>query len=349
MSYEIMFDFQKLYEAHKKCRRGKSEKNEVVEFELNLSEELVRLQNELRNKTYKVGEYYKFTIYDPKKREIQALPYRDRIVQHNLCDNILAPLMERYLIYDNSACRKKKGAHFAMDRLTYFFREYYKYHGTQGYILKCDIRKYFDSIDHKVLKTKLSRIIKDADVYDLLVMIIDSYEKSPGKGLPMGNQTSQWFALYYLDSLDRIAKEKCRLKYYTRYMDDCVMICEDKQRLKACLNTLTWHVENELLLSFNKKTQMTSIRNGVDYLGFRFYLTDTGKVVRRLRTSSKKRLKRRLKKFKEQYRNGEVTLADITHSIASYKGHLGHGHTDRLQQKLFHDFVLTKEKSWDEK
>lgn len=135
------------------------------------------------------------------------------------------------------------------------------------------------------MKTKLCRVFKDPDVYQLLEHIIDSYEKTPGKGLPMGNQTSQWFALYYLDGLDRLAKEQYRMKYYTRYMDDCVMICNDKEYLKQCLAAMEQYAEQELLLKFNKKTQITTIKNGVDYLGFRFYLTDTGKVIRRLRTS----------------------------------------------------------------
>lgn len=344
MDYEVMYDFEKLYVAYKKCRRGKLHKTEVIQFELDLSQELVRLKEELEAKTYRLGKYYHFTIYDPKKREIQALPFRDRIVQHNLCDNILEPLLERHLIYDNSACRKGKGTHFAMDRLTGFFREYYKKYGTDGYILKCDIRRYFDSIDHKVLKTKLMRIIKDKDIFHLLECIIDSYETTQGKGLPMGNQTSQWFALYYLDGLDRLIKEKYRIRFYTRYMDDCILICKEKEDLKKCLSAVREYVKEELFLELNEKTQLTTIRNGVDYLGFHFYLSDTGKVIRRLRTSSKRRWKRRLKKFKGQYREGEVQIDEITRSIASYKGHLKHGHTYRLKQKVFHDFVLMKEK-----
>ncbi len=344
MKYEIMYYFDRLYEAYKKCRRGKLQKTEVIQFELNLSEELIKLQEELQAKTYQIGAYYKFAIYDPKKREIQALPFRDRIVQHNLCDNILAPLMERHLIYDNSACRKGKGTHFAMDRLSGFFREYYKKYGAEGYILKCDIHKYFDSIDHKVLKTRLMKIIKDRDVFELLERIIDSYKKTPGKGLPMGNQTSQWFALYYLDGLDRLVKEKYRMKYYTRYMDDCIILCQDKEYLKQCLSAMQYYVEEDLLLAFNEKTQLTAMKDGVDYLGFRFYLTDTGKVIRRLRTGSKRRWKRRLKKIKRQYREDEITLEEVTRSIASYKGHLKHGHTYKLQKKVFHDFVLTKAK-----
>lgn len=296
MNYGIVYDFDKLYEAYKKCRRGKLHKTEVIRFELNLSEELVKLQEELKEKTYRIGKYDKFMIFDPKKREIQALPFRDRILQHNFCDNILAPILERHFIYDNSACRKGKGTHFAMERLTGFFRDYYKSFGTEGYVLKYDIHRYFDSIDHKVLKTKLSRVFQDPDVYQLLEYIIDSYEKTPGKGLPMGNQTSQWFALYYLDGLDRVAKDKYRMKYYTRYMDDGVVLCNDKEYLKQCFAAMEQYAEQELLLKFNKKTQITTIKNGVDYLGFRFYLTSTGKVIRRLRTSSKRRWKRRLKK-----------------------------------------------------
>ena len=320
------------------------QKTEVIQFELNLSEELVKLQKELEEKTYRMGKYYKFTIYDPKQREIQALPFRDRIVQHSFCDNILEPLLERRLIYDNSACRRGKGTHFAMDRLSGFFRDYYKKYGTEGYILKCDIRKYFDLIDHKVLKTKLRRAVKEEAVYRLLEQIIDSYEKTPGKGLPMGNQTSQWFALYYLDGLDRVAKERFRMKYYTRYMDDCVMLCHDKEYLRQCLSAMRYYAEEELLLEFNEKTQITAMKDGVDYLGFRFYLTDTGKVIRRLRTGSKRRWKRRLKKMERQYREDEITFEEISRSIASYKGHLKHGHTYRLKRKVFHDFVLTKEK-----
>lgn len=342
MSYEVMYDFDKLYEAYKKCRKGKSNKTEVIEFELDLSEELVKLQKELREKTYQVGKYKKFTIYDPKKREIQALPFRDRVVQHNLCDNLLMPIFERHLIYDNSACRKEKGTHFAMGRLSGFFRDYYRQFGVQGYILKCDIRAYFDSVDHKVLKTMLMRVVHDKDVYDLLVHIIDSYEKTPGKGLPMGNQTSQWFALYYLDGLDRLIKERYQIKYYTRYMDDAILICNDKQYLKECLREMREYVEQELQLEFNQKTQLVTIKDGVDYLGFHFYLTDTGKVIRRLRTKSKRRWKRRLKKMRRQYRQDELSFEEISRSIASYKGHLRHGHTYRLQQKVFRNFVLSK-------
>ena len=233
--FEKVWDFKNLYEAHKKARLGKRDKTEVIEFEMRLAENLTRLSDEIRTKTYRLGGYYSFMIYDPKEREIQALHYADRVVQHCLCDQVVGPLIDRHLIFDNAACRQGKGTLFAIQRLTLFMQKYYWKFGAQGYVLKCDIRKYFNNIDHEILKDKFRRIIDDPDIRQLLEQIIDSYEYSPGKGLPMGNQTSQWFALYYLDGLDRLIKEQFRVKYYSRYMDDCVLICRDKDELRKIL------------------------------------------------------------------------------------------------------------------
>ena len=180
------------------------------------------LAEELRTETYHISGYYHFTIHDPKVREIYALHYRDRIVQHSLCDNILAPYFETHLIFDNAACRTGKGTLFAINRLNRFLHEHYRKSGTKGYFLKCEIRKFFDSIDHRKLKDKLNAVVDDPRTLRMLYQIIDSYQVSPGKGIPMGNQTSQWFALYYLDGMDRLVKEKHRIRHYTRYMDDCL-------------------------------------------------------------------------------------------------------------------------------
>lgn len=340
--YEKIYDFEHLYQAHKLARRGKGDKFEVIDFEMNLFENLCSLQEELYRKTYRIAGYHKFTIYDPKIRQIQALSYRDRIVQHSLCDNVLMPFFERHLIYDNSACRIGKGTHFSMNRLVKFLQNHYKQYGAKGYFLKCDIRKYFDSVYHMELKTRLHSKIKEEEVYWLLERIIGSYEKTPGRGLPMGNQTSQWFALFYLDPLDRLIKEKLKITYYTRYMDDCILIHPNKAYLKECLAKMTELIEGELKLEFNEKTQIIPIKNGVEYLGFRFYLTDTGKVIKRLKTASKKRFKRRLKKFQKDYRENKVEFKTISQSIASYKGHLKHGHTYKLKKKIFQEFVLSK-------
>ena len=162
--------------------------------------------------------------------------FRDRVVQHCLCDNILKPYFENRLIYDNAACREGKGTDFARDRLTGFLREHYRKHGTKGYILKYDIRHYLDSIDHEILKGMLKNI-PDRNVLGLLYHIIRSHEEGVDpetgrkRGLPLGNQTSQWFALYYLDPMDRLVKERMRIKHYVRYMDDGVLVHESKEYL----------------------------------------------------------------------------------------------------------------------
>lgn len=213
--YDRICDFGNLYRAYLASRRSKRGTREVIQFEMNVGPNLCQLQEELGNQTYQLSGYYHFTIHDPKVREIYALHYRDRILQHSLCDNVLAPYFENHLIYDNAACRTGKGTLFAINRLNGFMHDHFRQHGTDGYFLKCDIRKFFDSIDHQILQQRLAAIVDDPRTLQLLFHIIDSYEVSPGKGIPMGNQTSQWFALFYLDPLDRLVKEKLRIKYYT--------------------------------------------------------------------------------------------------------------------------------------
>ena len=309
---------------------------------MDLAARLWELKERLDDKTYQSDGYYYFNIYDPKEREIQALNYHDRVVQHSLCDNVLAPFFEKRLIYDNCACRKGKGTHFGMKRFTEFMREHYKAHGADGWILKADIRKYFPSIDHGVLLDRLRKKITDPDVMRLLETIVNGFNAETGKGLPMGNQTSQWFALYYLDPVDRLIKEKLQIKHYTRYMDDMVLLHSDKDYLKECLRQMRELCENTLKLELNEKTQIFPIRNGVDYLGWHFYLTDTGKVVKKLRQSGKRRLKKRIKGLQKGYAAGKAGIEDIKMSMAATRGHLMHGHTYKLQKNILDKTVFVR-------
>ena len=337
--YERMTDFKYIYEAYRRTARGKRSKPEVIKYDNNLHMHLWDLQDRLARRVYRLSGYHRFMIHDPKDREIQALSFADRVFQQLLAERVLRPYFEPRLIYDNAACRIGKGTHFAMRRFATFLHEHYRKYGTKGYILRFDIRKYFDSIDHEVLKKKLSRI-PDGDIRTLLYQIIDTYEKTPGKGLPMGNQSSQWFALYYLDRLDRFIKEKLRIKHYVRYMDDGVIVHPDKKFLKEALRQMT-ELIGEDALEFNEKTQIFPISQGTDFLGFRFYLTDTGKVIRRLRSSAKKRLKRRLRAMVRLYRKGELTIADMKEHIRSMQAHLRHGHTRRLIANVMWNTVFS--------
>jgi retron-type reverse transcriptase len=340
--YEKICAFASLYQAHRKARLCKRHKTDVIIFEMDLAANLWDLKKRLEDKTYRVGNYKRFMIYDPKEREIQALCYGDRVVQHSLCDNVLTPFFENRLIYDNCACRTGKGVHFGIRRLEKFLREHYRAHGTEGWILKADIRKYFPSVNHEVLLERLRKTITSPDILALLEMIIHSYNADVGKGLPMGNQTSQIFALYYLDPVDRLIKEKLKIKRYSRYMDDMVLLHPDKAYLRKCLRQMRELCENVLKVELNEKTQIFPLRHGVDYLGWHFYLTKTGKVVKKLRTQSKKRLKRRMKGLRKGYAEGRLTLEDVQRSVASAHGHLIHGHTWRLREKVYREIAFSK-------
>ena len=329
LTYEEIFTFEHLMKAHKAARCGKRGNAEVIHFEADLLANLANLHQRLMNGTYHQTAYYHFTIYDPKVREIYALHYVDRIVQHCLCDNLLAPWFDRHVIYDNAACRIGKGTHFAMNRMNTFLHEHYRQYSAQGYILKCDISKYFNNIDHEILKGKLFRIFREERVQNLLSDIISSYEVTPGKGIPLGNQTSQWFALWYLDELDRYVKEQRGIKHYTRYMDDFILIHPNRVYLLETLRGME-SILCKLGLTFNSKTQVFPISHGVEYLGWRFYLTDSGKVIRRIRKHSKTRWIHRLHKLQKEYATGILDFDKIKESLQSYRAHMRYGNTHQL-------------------
>jgi retron-type reverse transcriptase len=333
--------FDNLLKSERKIACGKRKKKPVARFEQDLGYNISKLSDELKSGKYRVSKYHSFKVYEPKERNIQALRFRDRIVQNCICEQILRPWLEPRLIYDNAACRVGKGTHFAMRRLTAFLADFYKHNGVDGYALKIDVRKYFDNIDHKVLKKRLQRFPTSGGVR-LLCGIVDSYNADTGKGLPLGNQSSQWFALYYLDSLDRLIKEKFRIKYYTRYMDDMVLVHHDREYLRSVLRELRAFARDELKLEFNDKTQIAPLSQGIDYLGFRFYLGRNGKVVRRLRGTAKTRLKRNLKRLKIAYANGGMDWDDVKTRLQCYRAHLSHGHTFRLLGNALHKVKFVK-------
>ena len=179
----------------------------------------------------------------------------------------------------------------------------------------------------------------------LLEMIVHSWNGDMGHGLPMGNMTSQLFALYYLDPVDRLVKEKLRIKHYTRYMDDIILIHESKEYLRDCLRQIRELCEKGLKVELNEKTQIFPLRQGVDYLGWRFYLTDTGKVIKRLRTQNKRRLKRRMKGLRKSYSEGRLAWEDIKRSMAATQGHLIHGHTYCLRKKIYEETIFVRRQS----
>lgn len=175
--------------------------------------------------------------------------------------------------------------------------------------------------------------------------IIDSYSKTEGKGLPLGSQASQWFALYYLDSLDRLIKERLQIKFYTRYMDDFILLHNDKNYLKYCRNEIEMYCKNMLALELNEKTQIFPVKNGINYLGWHIYLSQTGKVVKKITLIGKRRLRRRMKGLQRQYREYKINFKDASCSILSSIEHLSHGNTWRLRFKYIAQTVFTRNKT----
>ena len=320
LSYDELTDFVHLYKSHKIARCNKRHKYDVIRFENDLFFNLCKLERELKLNKYKIGGYRTFFVYEPKKREIQALGYKDRIVQHTLCDNFLIPFYKHKLILCNCACQENKGTYFARQKLKSFLVEYLKKYGKNGYVLKCDIKKYFANINHNILKNMLNKDIKDKKIFNLMNIIIDSYNFDAKKGLPIGNQVSQLMGVVYMDKIDRLIKEKLQIKYYIRYMDDLVLMHHDKEYLKFCLKQVEEKLK-ELDLVLNNKTQIINICKGMEFLGGKYYILKSGKVIIKIKKQTVCKIKNSQKVLCKLKQKGLVNVEYLLSNIGGIKGH----------------------------
>lgn len=333
--YPAIYDFEALYQAYRRARRGKRHRHQVQLFEQDLEGNLIQLQNELIWGTYQTGEYRRFTVREPKERIVAALPFRDRVLQHALV-GVIEPIWERRFIHDSYACRPGKGMHKGADRAQAMLRAVHRKHG-QVYALKADISKFFYSIDHAVLKRLLRRRIACKRTLALLDHIIDSC--GDGVGLPIGNLTSQLSANIYLHELDEFVKHALGEHYYMRYMDDFCVVHHDKahlQRVRARIERFLWH---HLRLKTNAKTQVfpvgTRYGRAMDFLGYRIWTTH-----RRLRKSSIARISRTLRRLRRQYSVGRVSLEKIGQSVRSWVAHASYADTYGLRRSLLARFAF---------
>ena len=278
------------------------------------------------NLAYEPSEYHYFKVYEPKERQIMALPFYDRVVQHAI-NNVLEPIFDKRFISQSYACRKGKGMHAASDTLKEWLYEWNKYHPDQPlYAIKADIHHYFQSIDHAILKTEIRKVIKDARVLALLDRIIDHNGNMPdGVGIPVGNLTSQLFANIYLDALDQFIKHELGVEAYIRYMDDFVILSPDKEQLRSWLARIEQFLREELKLEFNPKTTILAAKNGIDFVGYKHRATH-----RKVRKDSIKRIKRTIKKCE----SGKITKEQLQKSIQSWTGHAGHADSYNLRKKI---------------
>lgn len=314
-------------------------------FEVNLEWELHRLKEELQAGSYQPGPYTTFQIYDPKERMISAAPFRDRVVHHALC-NIIEPIFEPTLIKDTYANRKGKGTHAGIRRCQDFLRQY-------KYVLKADIRKYFPSIDHAILKEIIRRKIKCKPTLELIDKIIDNSNRQErvmnyfegdnlfsllerAKGLPMGNLTSQFFANLYLSPFDHFMKEEMRIKEYVRYVDDYVAFHQDKKELHSIKKESEAFLSEKLrLLTHPRKSQISTTKDGITFLGQRIFTTH-----RRLRRENVQRFRKRLNERLENYRSGNLQPDLLECQLNSWLGHAKQADTFRLRKQIYHYLVF---------
>lgn len=282
--FERIISLENLIAAWREFKIGKRSKKDVIEFGDRVEEHLVALAFDLKAGRYRHGQYTRFTVHDPKRREISKAPVRDRILHHAIC-RVIGPVFDRGFIFDSYANRIGKGTLVANDRFDAFIQKCSRNGKRDAFVLKADVRKYFDSIDHEILLNTLSRRIHCERTLGLLHLVISSFEVYPGKGIPLGNLTSQLFSNVYLDVFDQFVKRELRVKYYIRYADDFVALSDDLEHVRKIRSQMDAFLSGHLILSFHpEKTFIIRFAGGMDFLGqvhFRFH--------RVLRVKTKKR------------------------------------------------------------
>lgn len=318
-SFEDIISVDNLLEAWKEFVKGKRNKKDVQEFQMNLMDNIFSLHNDLLNNTYKHQGYQFFKINDPKPRDIHKATVRDRLLHHAIYRK-LYPFFDKTFISDSYSCRLNKGTHKAINRFRKFAYIVSKNNTKTCWILKCDIKKFFANIDHEILLKILREHILDGNTIKLLENIIESFSsKRIGIGLPLGNLTSQLFVNIYMNKFDQFIKHKLKMKYYIRYSDDFIILSEEKDVLEKQIPIIQNFLSRELKLELHPdKIYIKTLSSGIDFLGWVNFAN-----YRVLRTATKRRMFRKI---------NENLKSEI---ITSYLGLLKHGNTNKLKRKIF--------------
>lgn len=319
--------FNNLYEAMLVCKCGVIWKDSVAKNVVNSLVFVKQLKHRLDTDTYEISQYYEFTIYEPKRREIISTRFVDRVFQRSLCDNYLYREITNSFIYDNGACQKYRGTDFSRNRLKAHLSKYYRHHGHEGYVLQCDIKNYFGSTRHDVAKDILAKRVKDKWALQHVYKLIDSYDRGDKTGLGLGSQITQLIQLAILDDLDHFIKERLKIKYYVRYMDDIILIHHDKEYLHYCRTQIEMRL-NDIHLKLNtKKSQIYHLKQGIPFLGFVYHLTETGRVLMLLSKRNLVKRRRKIRKYKILFDLGKMTMEELDDSFRSWKAHAEKGDT----------------------
>ena len=336
-------DYDNLYLAFRDCMRGVSWKESVQRYYSNALRNIMEIHRKLLDGETLRGGFVEFTIRERgKTRNIKSIHISERVLQKCLCDQVLTPVLSRSLIYDNGACLKGKGVHFAIRRFILHLTKFHRKNKSHdGYALQIDFAKYFDNVDHEILFEMIDSRIGDSRVREVTREFVGAF--GDGRSLGMGSQISQIAAVFYPDRLDHFIKEVLRVKYYGRYMDDLYLIHESKAYLEACLDRITSFCDLLKITLNAKKTRITRLSQGVVFLKGKYTLLPSGKVLRSPLKDSTKRMRTKLVKFREFIAARKMGYEDLSISYRSWRGNYMRRfdayhrirHMDRLYNDLF--------------
>lgn len=331
MNTEDIIGFEALYESMNKCIKQLLWKDSVAFFYHNWSREVERLEKELHSGTYKERKARYFTVREPKEREIMSIAFRDRVYQRSLNDNVIYPEVTRHFIYDNMACQKGKGTHKARERFKCFMQKYYRKHGGEGYVLQCDIKGYYPNMRHDIAKLVFKKYLDDT-TYNMASRIIDNF---PGEtGFNPGSQIIQIVGIAALNRMDHYIKETLRIKYYIRYMDDFVLMHEDKGKLKECLMCIKKILKTLGMTLNEKKTKIRKLKEPTLFLGFQFRLTETGKVIISIDPKKVKHERKKLRRMVNLVKKGKKKKESVDEHFRAWKVHASYGNSYKMINRM---------------
>lgn len=336
--FEKIVSPENLFSAWNKFKSDKGKKKDVQRFEWELEQNIFQLHRELRTCTYKHHNYSSFFIRDPKQRHIHKAEVRDRILHHAIF-RIINPIFEETFIANSFSCRIGKGTHKGVIALEKMIRKESKNYSKCCYILKCDVSKFFDTIDHQILMNILKKRIKDKKALWLLREVIESFSSSKSdifniRGVPIGNLTSQIFANVYMNELDQYIKQGLKIKHYARYTDDFVIVSEDLKYLQDVLGLVRVFLRENLALELHpKKVTIQKYNQGVDFLGYISF-----PHYRLVRVKTKRRIFKKLRKRVIEHKTGKLGRKSLWQCLQSYLGVLSHANAHKFSEKLQNQF-----------
>lgn len=320
-----------LFKSMNDCAKGVKWKGTVAFYRHHWPDEIGRLEEQLKDGTYRERRAKFFTITEPKTRHIMSIHFRDRIYQRSLNDVAIYPQVTRSFIADNYACQKSKGTLPARERLKEFLQRFYRLHGTAGYVLKIDIEGYYPNMDHRIAETMLGTYL-DENTNQLAQKVLANL---PGKiGYNPGSQIVQIVGITSLDKIDHFIKERLGVKFYIRYMDDFILIHESREHLERCFREIRKELENRKMKVSEKKSFIQPLAEPIHHLGFIYRLTETGKVVVLADPKKIKHEKKKIRRMIALVENGKLTKHDVDRHFKAWKASVRYGNWKRLTERM---------------